>query len=99
MVPIFFVALPLSYLSMSPGIELDAMTSWIPVTNALLLQQRLMAVRPDSFPWQHLPAVVISLVVCIAVALRFAVWQFHRESVLFREAESTGRRGRVAKKP
>jgi sodium transport system permease protein len=88
MVPIFFVAVPLSYMSMSPGIELGAATSWIPITNALLLQQRLLGTRADPFPWQHLPAVVISLSLCIGIALWAAVRQFHRESVLFREAES-----------
>jgi len=92
MVPMFFVALPLSYLSMSPGMELDAWTSWIPITNALLLQQRLLGVRPDAFPWQHIPAVVISLSFCIGIALWTAVRQFHRESVLFREAEAGGRK-------
>lgn len=91
MVPMFFIALPLSYLSMSPGIELDARTSWIPITNALLLQQRLLAVRTDPFPWQHVPAVILSLSLCIGVALWAAVHQFHRESVLFREAETTRR--------
>jgi sodium transport system permease protein len=92
MVPMFFVALPLSYMSMSPGIELDAATSWIPVTNALLLQQRLLGVRADAFPWRHIPAVVVSLSLCIGVALWAAVRQFHRESVLFREAEASGRK-------
>jgi sodium transport system permease protein len=92
MVPMFFVALPLSYLSMSPGMELDAWTSWIPVTNALLLQQRLLGVRSDAFPWQHVPAVAISLSLCIGLALWSAVRQFHRESVLFREAEAGGRK-------
>ena len=67
--------------------ELDGFTSWVPVANALLLQQRLMAVRPDPFPWQHVPAVVVSLAVCIGLALWAAVRQFHREAVLFREAE------------
>jgi sodium transport system permease protein len=93
MVPMFFVVLPLSYLSMAPGNELDAKMSWVPVTNALLLQQRLMAVRPDPFPWQHVPAVVISLGVCIAVALWAAVRQFQREAVLFREAGAGGKGG------
>jgi hypothetical protein len=51
-----------------------------------------MAVRPDPFPWQHVPAVVISLTVCISLALWAAVRQFHRESVLFREAEPGARR-------
>lgn len=101
MVPMFFVTLPLAYISMSPGIELDAATSWIPITNALLVQQRMLSVRSDAFPWQYLPAVVISLSLCIAVALWAAIRQFHRESVLFREAEAAGRRwsffGRAAK--
>jgi sodium transport system permease protein len=91
MVPLFFAALPLSYLSMTPGMELDATTRWIPVANALLFQQRLMSVRPDPFPWQHVPAVFGSLAVCVAVALWAAVRQFHRETVLFRETESKTR--------
>ncbi len=92
MVPMFFVALPLSYWSMTPGMELNAFSSWVPVANALLLQQRLMAVRSDPFPWEHIPAVIISLSLCISIALYAAVRQFHRESVLFREAESGGGR-------
>lgn len=90
MVPMFFVVLPLGYWSMAPGIELDARMSWVPITNALLLQQRLMAVRPDAFPWQHVPAVVISLTACVGLALYLAVKQFQREAVLFREAEAGG---------
>ena len=92
MVPMFFLVLPLAYWSMAPGIELDARMSWVPVTNALLVQQRLMSVRPDPFPWQHLPAVVVSMAGCIALGLWAAIRQFQRESVLFREAEQAGRR-------
>src|SRR5262249_15866462 len=69
MVPVLFVVLALSYLSMTAGKELDAFTSWVPLTNALLFQQRLMAVRPDPFPWQHVPAVFGSLALCVALAL------------------------------
>lgn len=93
MVPMFFVVLPLAYWSMAPGMELDARMSWVPVTNACLLQQRLMSVRPDPFPWAHVPAVAISLAACIGLALWAAVRQFNRESVLFREAEAGGRKG------
>jgi sodium transport system permease protein len=87
MVPMFFLVLPLAYWSMAPGMELDAAMSWVPVTNALLLQQRLMAVRSDPFPWQHVPAVVASMAACIGLGLWAAVSQFQREAVLFREAE------------
>jgi sodium transport system permease protein len=92
MVPLFFMVLPMAYWSMTPGNELDGRTSWIPLVNALLFQQRLMSVRPDPFPWQHVPAVFISLGVCVALALFAATRQFHRESVLFRESQSGGRR-------
>ena len=93
MVPMFFLVLPLAYWSMAPGMELDGRMSWVPVTNALLLQQRLMSVRPDPFPWEHVPAVVVSMAGCIALGLWAAVVQFRRESVLFREAEQGGRKG------
>jgi sodium transport system permease protein len=92
MVPLFFLVLPLAYWSMTPGIELDSFTRWIPVANALLFQQRLMSVRPDPFPWQHVPAVFLSLGLCVALALWAAVRQFHREGVLFREAQGGGRK-------
>ena len=99
MVPMFFLVLPLAYWSMAPGIELDGAMSWVPVTNALLLQQRLMAVRPDPFPWPHVPAVVLSMGACIAAGLWAAVRQFNRESVLFREAEQgRGRWGLFGRK-
>jgi sodium transport system permease protein len=92
MVPMFFIVLPLAYWSMAPGMELDGQMSWVPITNALLLQQRLMAVRTDPFPWGHVPAVAISMLGCIGLALFGAVRQFKREAVLFREAETGGRR-------
>ena len=92
MVPMFFVVLPLAYWSMAPGMELDAKMSWVPITNALLLQQRLMAVRTDPFPWQHVPAVFASMTLCISLGLWGAVSQFQREAVLFREAQQGGRK-------
>ena len=51
-----------------------------------------MSVRPDPFPWQHVPAVFGSLGLCVALALWAAVRQFHREGVLFRETPSAGRK-------
>jgi sodium transport system permease protein len=98
MVPMFFVVLPLAYWSMTPGMELNAFSSWVPVGNALLLQQRLLAVRSDPFPWVHLPAVALSLTGCIVAALWAAVRQFHRESVLFREAEAGSRKWSLFRK-
>ena len=93
MVPLFFTVLPLAYWSMTPGIELDRFTRWVPLANALLFQQRLMSGRPDPFPWEHAPAVFGTLGLCVAVALWAAVRQFHREGVLFREGESGAKTG------
>lgn len=90
MVPLFFVVLPLAYWSMTPGIELNGFTRWVPMANALLFQQRLMSVRPDPFPWQHAPAVFGTLMLCVALALFAAIAQFHREGVLFRESQGGG---------
>lgn len=93
MVPLFFVVLPLAYWSMTPGIELSGFTRWVPVANALLFQQRLLAVRTDAFPWGHVPVVFGVLAVCVVLALVAAGRQFHREGVLFREGEVGGKRG------
>ncbi|MDY3555091.1 ABC transporter permease subunit [Gemmata sp. JC717] len=93
MVPLFFVVLPLAYWSMTPGIELSEFTRWVPVANALLFQQRLLAVRTDAFPWGHVPVVFGVLAACVLTGLFAAVRQFHREGVLFREGETSGKRG------
>ncbi len=92
MVPLFFVVLPMAYMSMTPGMELNAQNRWLPLANALLFQQRLMSVRPDPFPWQHVPAVFGTLALCVALALWAAVVQFHREGVLFRESQGGQRK-------
>lgn len=86
MVPLFLILLPLAYWSMTPGNELDWRTAWIPVVNVLLLQQRLLAIRPDPFPWGTLPIVAFSLGFVIVLLLIAANQQFQRESVLFRDA-------------
>ena len=92
MVPMFLVLLPLAYWSMTPGNELNGQTAWVPVVNVLLLQQRLLATRLDPFPWATVPVIVISLIVCIALLLVLAIAQFHREEVLFRDAQTPTRR-------
>jgi sodium transport system permease protein len=91
MVPLFLVLLPLAYWSMTPGNELDSRTAWLPVVNVLLLQQRLLAIRPDPFPWWTLPVIAVSLIVAIGLVLTAAIRQFHRETVLFRDAPSSQR--------
>src|SRR5262249_15632265 len=91
--PISLGTMPLVLMSLSPGMELNWKTSLVPVTGLCLLLQNLIFTPPGATPLAYFPAVLLSLAVCIAVALRWAVWQFHREDVLFRESERGGWRG------
>ncbi|HEX4589102.1 MAG TPA: ABC transporter permease [Gemmataceae bacterium] len=102
LLPIFLGTMPLVLFSLAPGLELTLKTSLIPITGLCLLLQRLIFPPPEGPPWVYFVPVLFSLAVCIAIALRWAVRQFHREDVLFREADRPGwrfrlRRGTLAK--
>jgi sodium transport system permease protein len=87
LLPIILVTIPLVMMSLVPGIELSWKTSLIPVTGVCLLLQRLIFDTPGDTPWPYFAPVLLSLAACIGLALRWAVAQFHREDVLFRESE------------
>ena len=70
------------------GVELNAFYSMVPVTGVALLLQRLMtAASLEQVPWLFFVPVLGPLVIYGWLALRWAVEQFNREEVLFREAE------------
>ena len=85
LMPILLLTMPLAFWSMMPGAELDATTFWIPVTGPMLLQQKLLSVTADPTPWEYFLPVFAAQAVWVTLALAFAVRQFKRESVLFRE--------------
>ncbi len=85
LMPLIFVAMPLAFWSMMPGMELGPDNFWVPVTGAMLLQQKFLSVTGDPVPWGYLLPVVASNTLAAVTALVVAVWQFKRESVLFRE--------------
>jgi sodium transport system permease protein len=88
LMPLFLVTLPLILLTLAPGVELNPFYSMVPVTGVALLLQKLMAVKPpDSDLWGYFLPVLAPMVVYSWLALRWAVEQFQREEVLFREAE------------
>jgi sodium transport system permease protein len=87
LLPIFLATMPLVTLSLTPGMELSLLTSVIPVTNVCLLLQQLMRPAADGAVWLYVPSLVASLAACVGLALWWAVNQFHREDVLFREAD------------
>jgi sodium transport system permease protein len=88
LMPLFLLSMPLIFLTLAPGVELNAFYSMVPVTGVALLLQRLMtASAADPIPWLYFGPVLAPVLVYIWLALRWAVEQFKSEEVLFREAE------------
>ncbi|HTU20915.1 MAG TPA: ABC transporter permease subunit/CPBP intramembrane protease [Gemmataceae bacterium] len=88
LMPLFLVTMPLIVLTLAPGVELNHFYSMVPVTGVALLLQKLIAVKPpDGELWGYFVPVLAPMVVYSWLALRWAIEQFQREEVLFREAE------------
>jgi sodium transport system permease protein len=87
LLPLFLVTMPLTFLPLVPGVELNLFFSLVPVTGATLLLQKLLSASPEPRTWLYFIPVLLSLAGSIALALWWAVAQFRREEVLFREGE------------
>jgi sodium transport system permease protein len=87
LMPLFLVTMPLIFLTLAPGVELNAFYSLVPVTGVALLMQRLMTTPLEQVPWLYFVPVLVPIVMYSWLALRWAIEQFNREEVLFREAE------------
>jgi sodium transport system permease protein len=86
LMPLLLVTMPLMMLPMSPGIELNLGNSLIPITGVVLLLRSLVEGNyGDTLPYV-VPVCGTSLICCL-LAIRWAVYQFNQESVLFRESE------------
>ena len=84
--PLLLVSMPLMILPMSPGVELTLGNSLIPLTGlVLLLRSLLEGEYLEALPF--VPPVVLVTLVCCVLAVRWAIDQFNKESVLFRESE------------
>jgi sodium transport system permease protein len=86
MTPLYLVCMPLVFVTLMPGVELDLFYSLVPITGVALLLRALILGNYDIALRFFLP-VLVPTVVYAAVALRWAVDQFQREDVLFRESE------------
>lgn len=88
LMPLFLLSMPLIFLTLAPGVELNALYSMVPVTGVALLLQRLMtASSAEQVPWLYFVPVLAPIVFYSWLALRWAIEQFKSEEVLFREAE------------
>jgi sodium transport system permease protein len=86
LMPLLCVALPLVVLPMSPGVDLTLGNALIPVTGVVLL---LRSVLEGNY-WQAVqfsPVVIMVTFAACVLAIRWAVEQFNRESVLFHASE------------
>jgi sodium transport system permease protein len=86
LMPLVLVALPLVILPMGPGMELSLGNSLIPLTGLVLLLRTLLEGNYSAALPYIAPVVAVTLLCCL-LAIRWAVEQFNRESVLFRESE------------
>jgi sodium transport system permease protein len=86
MTPLYIICMPLMFLTLAPGIELNLFYSLVPVTGVSLLLRALI-LGDYRVAWQFFLPVLVTTLVYGAVALRWAIDQFQREDVLFREAE------------
>ena len=90
LIPLMLSTMPLAFWSMIPGRELTVGTAIVPITGAMLFQQKLLTPGTDPIPWAMAPLVLGSLFIVVGIALWIAVKQFNRESVLFGEASGGG---------
>jgi sodium transport system permease protein len=86
MTPLYMVSLPLILLTLAPGVELTPFYSLVPITGVGLLLKSLI-VGDYGVARRYFIPVMVPMVIYAAVALRWAVDQFRREDVLFRESE------------
>ncbi|WP_165227209.1 ABC transporter permease subunit/CPBP intramembrane protease [Aquisphaera insulae] len=86
MTPLYLVCLPLIFLTLLPEIKLNLFYSLVPITGVALLLRSLIMGDYQTGVRFFLP-VMVPTIIYAWVALRWAVDQFEREGVLFREAE------------
>lgn len=86
LMPLLLVTMPLMMLPMAPGAELDLGSSLIPVSGLVLLLKGLVQGNYAEVAPYAIPVVLVTLACCL-LAIRWAVYQFSQESVLFRESE------------
>lgn len=88
LMPLLLGTVVLVFWALAPDMELNWWSSLVPVTGAVLLQQRLMtAISLGQVPWRFLLPVLVGLLLWIWLALRWAVRRFQQEEVLFRESQ------------
>lgn len=86
--PLMIVVMGLTIFSMSPGVSLTPFNSVIPVVGlGLLLKNLILTPISDVDVYVYVLPVLLTSIGYSMIALWWAIEQFHREEVLFRESE------------
>lgn len=86
LLPVLLVTAPLMVLAISPGVELDLGKSLVPVSGLVLLLKSLIEGNYSQALPYVFPVLGVTAICCL-LSIRWAVEQFSKESVLFRESE------------
>ncbi len=86
LMPLLLVSMPLMVLAILPGTELTLGISLVPITGLILLLRRLIEGDFAEAVRYALPVMGVTIV-CVWLSIRWAIDQFNREEVLFRESE------------
>jgi sodium transport system permease protein len=86
MTPLYMVSLPLIFVTLTPEIELNLFYSLLPITGVSLLLRALIQGNYGLAGRFFVPVLMMTIAYGV-LALRWAIDQFQREDVLFREAE------------
>jgi sodium transport system permease protein len=84
--PLMLISLPLLTLTMLPSVDLTLGTSLIPITGAMLLLEALLEAEYAMALQYALPVLGMTCFCCF-LSIRWAIYQFNSESVLFRDSE------------
>ncbi|MCG8584490.1 MAG: ABC transporter permease subunit, partial [Pirellulales bacterium] len=86
LMPVMLITMPLVMLPMSPGVEMTLGNSLVPVMGIVLLLRTTLEGDYVTAARYLIPALGVTLICCL-LAIRWAIDQFNKESVLFRESE------------
>ena len=86
LMPLMLITLPLTILPMTPTFELNLGNSLIPVAGMMLLMRETIQGNYQEVARFIAPVLAVTFI-CCWFAVRWAIDQFNRESVLFREGE------------
>jgi sodium transport system permease protein len=86
LMPLFLVSMPLMMFPLVPGSDLNLGNSLIPITGVILLVMGLVQGDYAETLRYIVPVAAVTLF-CCHLAIKWAVYQFNQESVLFRESE------------